>query len=274
MDWARLLAVAFSATIASAAHAAPMFNRLGYLPGGNFQSVGLAISADGTTVVGVSDSAQGSREAFRWSAADGLIGLGDLRDGFLESRASDVSGDGSVVVGASFVPQNVVANDVSADGSVIVGDGVGAEMREAFIWDETHGMRTVQGRLENELGLDLSGWTLIDVQGISDDGRALTGTGINPSGRYEAWYAVIPEPGTALLLGTGSVLLSTGRSVSRRRVRGGRRAHGSGGPSRTRSDSSRSARRSSAGGPSGRARSASHSARGRLRARSRRRASR
>jgi hypothetical protein len=58
------------------------------------------------------------------------------------------------------------------------------------------------------LGLDLTGWKLTDVAGISADGGTLTGTGINPAGRPEAWVAVVPEPaGLALLTGAASLVL-------------------------------------------------------------------
>ena len=71
-------------------------------------------------------------------------------------------------------------------------------------------------------GFALSGWTLLEAQGISADGTALTGTGINPAGRIEAWYAsfdvpaggvsiaaVVPEPSARALgmIGLGGVAL-------------------------------------------------------------------
>ena len=53
------------------------------------------------------------------------------------------------------------------------------------------------------LGVDLTGWQLASALGISADGNAIAGYGINPSGQTEAFIAVIPEPGTALLMGLG-----------------------------------------------------------------------
>jgi probable HAF family extracellular repeat protein len=52
------------------------FQGLGDLPGGTFESRAYGVSADGNTVVGYSDS--GSAEAFRWTAASGIHGLGFL----------------------------------------------------------------------------------------------------------------------------------------------------------------------------------------------------
>ena len=48
------------------------FRRLGDLAGGDSFSEAQAISADGLTVVGVSESASG-REAFRWMAGEGMV---------------------------------------------------------------------------------------------------------------------------------------------------------------------------------------------------------
>jgi probable HAF family extracellular repeat protein len=72
------------------------FIPLGDLPGGAFSSQARGVSADGSVVVGNSISASGL-EAFRWTAAGGMIGLGDLPGSF-GSGASSVSADGAVVV--------------------------------------------------------------------------------------------------------------------------------------------------------------------------------
>ncbi|MCH7603849.1 MAG: HAF repeat/PEP-CTERM domain-containing protein, partial [Planctomycetes bacterium] len=76
------------------------FQGLGDLPGGSFESLAFAVSADGSVVVGDSISASGF-EAFRWTSGGGMISLGDLPGGFFDSSASGVSADGSVVVGHS-----------------------------------------------------------------------------------------------------------------------------------------------------------------------------
>jgi probable HAF family extracellular repeat protein len=72
---------------------------LGDLPGGNFYSFAMDISADGSVVVGGSESGAGS-EVFRWTNAEGMVGLGNLPGGD-NSYALGVSGDGSVVVGSA-----------------------------------------------------------------------------------------------------------------------------------------------------------------------------
>ena len=97
-----------------------------------------------------------------------------------------------------------LANDVSADGSVVVGysrssfpggmdDPLGTPTIEAFIWDATNGMRSLQDVLTNDFGLGstLAGWTLTQATAISADGLTIVGLGFNPDGRNEAWIATI-----------------------------------------------------------------------------------
>jgi len=60
-------------------------------------SEAIAVSADGSVVVGVAKNAAGQPRAFRWTRTGGMEDLGTL--GGSESAALDVSWDGSVVVG-------------------------------------------------------------------------------------------------------------------------------------------------------------------------------
>lgn len=64
--------------------------------GGNATPFG--ISANGSVVVGDFNASNGI-EAFRWTSATGMVGLGDLPTGTFHSEARGVSGDGNVVVG-------------------------------------------------------------------------------------------------------------------------------------------------------------------------------
>ena len=70
---------------------ATSFLPLGDLPGGGFFSQAFGVSADGSTVVGGSNSQSSiGPEAFRWTAGGGMVGLGDLPGGFFNSRATGV----------------------------------------------------------------------------------------------------------------------------------------------------------------------------------------
>ena len=79
---------------------------LGDLPGGAFASMAASVSANGAIVVGHSESAVGI-EAFIWDARHGMRSLRDLLaehfnldlTGWVLTRATGVSGDGTVIVG-------------------------------------------------------------------------------------------------------------------------------------------------------------------------------
>ncbi|MFH1370654.1 MAG: PEP-CTERM sorting domain-containing protein [Planctomycetota bacterium] len=117
----------------------------------------IKISADGSTVVGLSDSVPYG--GFRWTESAGMQSLGCL-PGKSCSEAIGVSADGHVIVGDCQGPGNIEAflwtentgmvglgnlpevnnsgaYDVSEDGLVVVGSSGG----QAFIWTEAEGMR-------------------------------------------------------------------------------------------------------------------------------------
>ena len=173
---------------------------LGHLMG-HSRSDANAVSADGSTVVGQSSVGSTPWEAFRWTEAGGIEGLGNLNSGaFGGSEALGVSGDGSLVVGTG----------PSDTGST------------AFIWDEEHGMRAIAQLLVDELGLDLTGWKLTRATDISADGSVIVGWGANPNGESESWIAVIPEPSTGWLVAAGLAGLTCLRRA--RRASGARSA--------------------------------------------------
>jgi probable HAF family extracellular repeat protein len=166
------------------------------LPVGIVGSDATAISADGSTVVGWSYDANDVQHAFRWTTAGGSQLLGHL-PGFPNTPAPMATSS---------------ATDVTADGSVVVGFDAGGPLPGeggAFIWDAAHGMRGLKGVLTQEYGLDLSGWTLSSVDGITPDGTTIVGMGSHPDlGQAVAWRVVLPEPGAAaVLLGIPCLLL-------------------------------------------------------------------
>jgi probable HAF family extracellular repeat protein len=154
------------------------FFPLGDLPGGDFLSQAYGVSGNGGVVVGSSWSAAGGQymEAFRWTAAGGMIGLGfltptDTSLSVVGSHAYAVSADGSVIVGSSFAGgpwgdyvlgyeqafrwtsgggmqglgflhggDTSMALAASADGSVIVGMSNSDLGSQAFRWTQSTGM--------------------------------------------------------------------------------------------------------------------------------------
>ncbi|HRQ74005.1 MAG TPA: hypothetical protein PLU35_13345 [Phycisphaerales bacterium] len=146
--FAPTLAAASVMALALCAHAqrAASFFGLGDLPGGDVNSVGVGLSADGSTVVGWSlygGGFPGLAQAFRWSE-EGMVGIGFLPGGN-ESYATRASGDGRWIVGR----------------------GPSSEGGQAFRWSETTGM----------IGLgDLPGSTFYsEAIGVSDDGSIVVG---------------------------------------------------------------------------------------------------
>jgi probable HAF family extracellular repeat protein len=167
---------------------------LGDLPGGDVTSVANAVSGDGSVVVGTGHSASGT-EAFRWTAATGMVGLGDLTAAPFTSQATGISADGKTIYGFSAAP------------------GIN---EQGWVWTEATGMRTLDDVLINDHGLgeELDGWLLWRVSDVSDDGLVLLARGRNPAGNLEDFVVVIPEPGTAILLGIGLCTLAARRPRS------------------------------------------------------------
>lgn len=164
------------------------------------------LSDDGLVVVGDRIASPFGNEAYRWTAAEGVIGLGDLYPGGSGSFAQSVSADGSIIVGYcgySYTTEYTIhsyeafswtaetgmvglgdlpggdflsqAYGVSPDGSVIVGVSRSPSGSEAFRWTSSGGM---QG-----LG-DLSGG-LFDsfATCVSADGSVVAGRGYSSSGQ-------------------------------------------------------------------------------------------
>jgi len=168
----------------------PRFIRIGHFPGGSPNSWVHGISADGTVLVGEAPRfGFADFEAFRWTEATGIVGLGDLGGGVSKARA--VSLFGEVVVGQSqnlqFKPEafrwseaegmlglgdlpggefNSIGHCVSQNGRVMGGTGY-SQGFEAFRWTSDTGM----------VGLgDLPGGDFFSaITGISLDGEVLVG---------------------------------------------------------------------------------------------------
>ena len=185
---------------------------LGTFPGasGPYSSAN-ASSSDGSVVVGDTSSTLG-QQAFRWTAATGLVGLGDLPGGSYQSNGNAVSGDGSVVAGFSIGASGTEAfrwtaatgmvglgdlpggsfssqaRGIALDGSTIVGQSISAAGIEAFVWTALGGM----------VGLgDLPGGEALSyARAVSGDGSVVVGSGSvepatpsDPSQRAFVWDA-------------------------------------------------------------------------------------
>jgi probable HAF family extracellular repeat protein len=192
----RFACLALLLTLIVAPVRAQSFQGLGSLPGGEFNNEATAISGNGRVVVGQSRSIPAENEAsliqaFRWTEATGMVGLGDLPGGAAESGATAVSTDGSVVVGYGISGSGLeafrwtqaagmaglgdltgggffsYALGVSGDGAVVVGYSESASGFEAFRWTQAGGMAP--------LG-DLPGGAFQSVAyGVSGNGNVVVG---------------------------------------------------------------------------------------------------
>jgi probable HAF family extracellular repeat protein len=228
--------------------------------GVDYESEALGISGDGYVVVGKAkntdpnDANKSVKEAFIWE--DGVMtGLGFLQDDTskVESEATAASFDGSVVVGTSKVddPKNTdksakqafiwedgvmtglgfladaagpfesKATGVSADGSVVVGESKLDTGKEAFVWTaESNEMRSLRDVLEEDLGVDLTGWTISKPPVISSDGETMIALATNPNDDVEVFVTYLPEPSGGIYAGM-ALLTWMGRRRSARSKRAG-----------------------------------------------------
>lgn len=184
--------------------------------GGDGGSRALDVSDDGSVVVGTASSSNLHLQAFRWTQADGMVGLGYLPNTYRESIAQGVSDDGEAIVGLSksysasgdyeaflWTEQTGIvalgdlpggsfrseANDVIRleDGRILVvgksatgADQWGSPIYSAFIWDSQDGsMRSLQEWLQTNFQLDLSGWALMSAMktALSEDGSVIAISG-------------------------------------------------------------------------------------------------
>lgn len=197
------------------AAAAASFQGIGVLEGGGLHySRPWDVSADGSVVVGVSQSSKGL-EAFRWTATTGMLGLGGLGSEDFFSAAFGVSENGDVIVGASRSPlsgdrteayrwtadtgmidlgdlpggeYSSVASAVSGDGSVVTGTSTSEtspSLGEAFRWTQATGFAKLGVLSGSELPTSVP-W------GISADGETVVGWASSGNGR-EAFRWSEPE---------------------------------------------------------------------------------
>jgi probable HAF family extracellular repeat protein len=231
------------------------FVDLGTLPGGDNESRALAVSGDGSVVVGFADAANGRYEAYRWTSETGMVGLGLLPEA-LDSRAHGISADGSIVVGQNSFLQpppggmmpvfrsvpfrwtelngmvrlfdlpyfyTTSVSDISADGSVVVGN-IGrtspfpGDPREgAFYWTEQTGVLILKEVLISAGATGLEGWTLNSANAVSADGRTIVGVATR-NGTSQAFVATVPEPSTAFLAIIAAAALSVFYFLHARRM--------------------------------------------------------
>lgn len=208
------------------------FTPLGDLPGGNFQSVALAVSPDGSTVTGYGTiEFSNNPEAFRWTAATGMTGLGFLPGGAV-SYGTAASQFGTYIVGYGgqggslpdqafrwSAPTGIVglgslahpgdpsfAFDISASGEVVVGRSSSASGDNAFWWTDVDGMKEIPAPVGG-------GFRVATATAVSHDGSTIVGEGFSAAGQ-EAF--IWTSGGGTVRLGdlAGGILKSEASDVS------------------------------------------------------------
>ena len=176
-----------------------------------------AVSTNGAAIVGSAETETTStgymnRQAYRWTAEDGMLALGTFRaDGTGYSDARDVSGDGAVVVGnaenddsrqLAFLWTNgemtslgTLRDDglgtssaaaVSKDGSTVVGQAEVTPVdqfyapQQAFRWTESDGMIGL-----GTLRMDGTGYSYANA--VSADGSVVAGYADSDLGASQAY---------------------------------------------------------------------------------------
>lgn len=84
-----------------------------------------------------------------------------------------------------------VASLISADGSVIIGESFDVVDYRSFVWTEATGARSIRAALEGA-GVDLRGWTLGTPSSLSRDGKVALGAG-TCGGIPTIYRMVLPE---------------------------------------------------------------------------------
>ncbi len=162
------------------------------------------VSAAGSVIVGQTISDHGL-EAFIWTTANGMRGLGDLPGGSFFSEANAVSADGTRIagratgergeeaflwdaeqgiVGLGFLDEDAPwsrAMAMSPDARFIVGESATTAGTVAFLWTPAGGMREI-GDLPGGIGLSVA-------DAVSADGSVIVGVGHDDAGQHAIYWS-------------------------------------------------------------------------------------
>ena len=159
---------------------------LGYLPGGN-RSAALAISADGSTIFGVSRSTNApgtgqtngwdySGELFVWTEATGSMTALGVPAGYDEfANFAGMSADGALL-------------------ATIAGDSTGQKPDTFFVIKTAtkEPFNAYDLLVSAGAGSGITGWSKFDPLGLSDNGDTIFGAAIDPNGHAQGWIANFP----------------------------------------------------------------------------------
>jgi probable HAF family extracellular repeat protein len=202
-DASRAAALFFFAAVTGSSGVAATITGLGHLWRENY-SRATGVSDDGTTVVG-----SGGAQAFRWTSAAGIVGLGDLLGGSFLSNAEAVSADGSIVVGWATSTNGQEAfrwtlsggmvglGDLTGSNFYSVGQGVSATGDIVVGYSNTDHTTNYMSAYRWTAGTGMQGIVRGDARGISADGTTIVGSSFAGGDQAFRWTS----GGGAQLLG-------------------------------------------------------------------------
>lgn len=187
------------------------------------------ISGDGSVVSARFEGIAGD-ESLVWTGAPPSVRVADLPGmiGFLP-RVTHLSADGSVLLGTTEIgsvrvafrwaggaaeiltdPAGALAETtpvaMTPDGVTSVGIYEGISGARVYVHDPVQGTRDLALLLESK-GIDLTGWTLDEVAGLSDDGRVVAGTAARDAGVRSAWRADLSSAPVPVTSAAGAAVL-------------------------------------------------------------------
>jgi len=225
-----LIALSFVFISAGQLATAAQFIPLGTLPG-NTSFRGFGVSDDGTVVAGTSRSGNALAQAFRWTDATGMVGLGPLPgDNFTFAGSNGqqpLSADGSRIAGGSAnvdPPYSIQAfiyskvdglkslgidtyrsSGISGDGNVVIGYYRPFETKDAWRWTEETGAVSLGFSARNA-------WTI--ATDINFDGSIVVGFGGRENAR-DNFYEIVKWTAATGMEGTGIFVAGLAKSEAR-----------------------------------------------------------
>jgi len=198
-----------------------------------------ALSGDGKVVYGWStDNASGKRQAYRWTAATGTVGLGFLNASDSQSlpAARGCSSDGSILAGVAYASDSITstafiyhfgtgmsslgylpggtwsaADVITPDGSKVLGAGNSTRFPggEYFSWTQGGGMvelgagdpsdvSSTLAGISSDGSLFAAGGYIHNANGYMDIARVFSGAGLNTTGWSQFSVAGISHNGQVL----------------------------------------------------------------------------
>jgi len=145
---------------------------------GDVSGEAIAVSSDGSQIVGQAPDSTGNGRAFYYTNAGGFVPLGVLSHNKIDQSVAVGVSDQGIVIGASINPIYWTS--------------------QPFIWSQKTGLRQLQALLLRHGAVIPTGVTLTNVLAISADGRTLAGLWVDASYNQGPW--IVTLSGKASLL--------------------------------------------------------------------------